>query len=69
MEVVESEQDSADLSRDRQDMGLEDPSLYPHSVEELPLGQDDTRQRRLSRSFTSQSLVNGEFRNMSRRPS
>ena len=29
MEVAESEQDSADLGRDGQDMGLEDPSLSP----------------------------------------
>ena len=37
MEVIESEQDSAPL-RDGQDMGLEDPSLSPQSVEEIPLG-------------------------------
>ena len=42
MEVIESEQDSAPL-RDREDMGLEDPSLSPQAVEEIPLGQEDSR--------------------------
>ena len=31
-------------------MGLEDPSLSPHSVEELPLGQEDSRQEVEQRS-------------------
>ena len=54
MEVAESEQDSADLGRDGQDMGLEDPSLSPHSVEELPLGQEDSRQEVEQRSHQSE---------------
>ena len=49
LEVIESEQDLAPL-RDRQDIGLEDPSLSPHSVEELPLGQEDSRQEVEQRS-------------------
>ena len=54
MEVAESEQDSADLGRDGQDKGLEDPSLSPHSVEELPLGQEDSRQDVEQRSHQSE---------------
>ena len=58
IEVVESEQDSADPSRDRQDMGLVDPSLSPQSVEEIPLGQEDSRQEVEQRSH--QSEPNGQ---------
>ena len=54
MEVVESEQDSADPGRDGQDMGLVDPSLSPQSVEEIPLGQEDSRQEVEQRSHQSE---------------
>ena len=44
MEWIESEQDSAPL-RDGEDIvGFRDPSLSPPSVEEIPLGQEDSRQ-------------------------
>ena len=49
MEVIESEQDSAPL-RDGQDMRLEDPSLSPQSVEEIPLGHEDSRREVEQRS-------------------
>ena len=35
-------------------MGLEDPSLSSHSVEELPLGQEDSRQEVEQRSHQSE---------------
>ena len=53
MEVIESEQESAPL-RDRQDIGLEDPSLSLPSVEEIPLGQEDSRQEVEKRSCWSE---------------
>ena len=44
MEGIENEQDSVS-QRDGQDIiGLEDPILSPPSVEEIPLGQEDSRQ-------------------------
>ena len=54
MEVTESDQDSAPLGRDRQDMGLEDLSLSPQSVEEIPLGQEETRWKAEQRSHQSE---------------
>ena len=53
MEVVESEQDSADPGRDRQDMGLVDPSHSLQSVDKIPLGQEDSRQEVEQRSHQS----------------
>ena len=44
MEGIENEQDSVS-QRDGQDIiGLEDPIISPSSVEEIPLGQEDSRQ-------------------------
>ena len=54
MEVAECERDSADPSRDGQEMGLEDPSLSPQSVEELPQGQEDSRREVEQRSHQSE---------------
>ena len=54
MEGIESEQDSAPL-RDGQDIvGLEDPILSPPSVEEIPLGQEDSRQEVEQESYWSE---------------
>ena len=56
MEGIESEQDSVPL-RDGQDIvGLEDPILSPPSVEEIPLGQEDSRQE-VEQDPTGLSLV------------
>ena len=43
MEGIESEQDSAPLRDGHDIVGLEDPSLSPQSVEDIPLGQEDSR--------------------------
>ena len=54
MEGIESEQDSVPL-RDGQDIvGLEDPILSPPSVEEIPLGQEDSRQEIEQEPYQSQ---------------
>ena len=66
MEVTESDQDSAPL-RDGQDMGLEDPSLSPQSVEEIPLGQEDSRQEVEQRSHQSEPSEQS-VQDMSRKP-
>ena len=44
MEGIDSEQDSAPLRYGQDIVGLEDPILSPPSVEEIPLGQEDSRQ-------------------------